>query len=227
MSIEQKKYAIIVAGGQGSRMNSSIPKQYMILKNKPVLLYSLEAFFLENNATEIIVVLPSQHIDEWKKICSRYSITIPHTIVSGGEERFFSVQNGIRHIHAPGLVAVHDGVRPLINPEFVRSAYMHAAKHKTAIPVIDSVDSLRQITEHGSVILHRNTIKRVQTPQVFDSQILIEAYKQAYSQHFTDDASVVEHAGIAVSLFLGHTHNNKITTPDDLLFAEAILSNKD
>lgn len=223
MNSRHKKYAIIVAGGKGTRMSSSIPKQYLILKNKPILLYSIEAFFIEDNTTEIILVLPEQHIEYWKNLCVQYSITIPHTIIAGGSERFYSVQNGLQHVQESGLIAVHDGVRPLVTAQLIGSGYSHAATYGTAIPVVDSIDSLRKITETSHAIVDRNTIKRVQTPQIFKSEILKTAYKLPFSSHFTDDASVVEHTGHTISLFQGEEHNIKITNPHDLLYAEALL----
>ena len=218
-----QKFAIIVAGGKGLRMGTEIPKQFLILQNKPILAYSIEAFYKEDSATKIIIVLPQEQEEYWKYLCKEYSITIPHTIVYGGKERFFSVKNGLSLVNPESVVAIHDGVRPLIDTETIRNGFNLAKEKNSAIPVIDSIDSLR-ITENGtSKSINRNTVKRVQTPQVFSSKKLLKAYNTDFLDFFTDDASVFENTFDSIFTFSGNDKNIKITNEFDLKIANAFL----
>lgn len=212
---------IIVAGGKGNRMNSEIPKQFMILADKPVLQHTLEAFYNYNASISIVLVLPKDQIQTWESLCAEYKCTIPHTIAIGGAERFYSVLSGLQQLQS-GVVAIHDGVRPLITKECIARGFEHARTHKSAIPIIDSVDTLRFIDENSNYTISRQTIKRVQTPQIFTVAELKKAYAQEFSAAFTDDASVWESAGNTVSCYAGEELNIKLTTPIDFSFAESI-----
>ncbi len=218
-----QKFAIIVAGGKGLRMGTEIPKQFLILQNKPILAYSIEAFYKEDSATKIIIVLPQEQDEYWKSLCKEYSITIPHTTVYGGKERFFSVKNGLSLVNPKSVVAIHDGVRPLIDTETIRNGFNLAKEKNSAIPVIDSIDSLRIIENNTSKSINRNTIKRVQTPQVFNSDKLLKAYDTIFSDLFTDDASVFENTFGSIFTFRGNNKNIKITNEFDLKIANAFL----
>ena len=221
-----KRYAIIVAGGKGLRMNTGLPKQFIPINGKPVLMYTLEAFFRYDKNIDLIVVLPVSQQQYWRSICRQYKFVLPHKIADGGETRFHSVQNGLRQVPdvEESLIAVHDGVRPFVSRETISEAFKRAKKCGSAVPVIDSVDSVRQLTGEGGVALDRSTLKMVQTPQVFKNDILKKAYLQRYISSFTDDASVVEKCGYLISLTKGNRENIKITTSFDLCIAEALKS---
>lgn len=224
-----KRYAIIVAGGSGKRMGSAIPKQFLPLDGIPVLMHTIRAFYEFDKQINIIIVLPDHQQDEWKRLCEQYNFELPHQITTGGATRFDSVKNGLSLIEneAECLVGVHDGVRPLVQSDTLNRCYIEAGAYGSAVPICDSKESVR-IVEKGGVsrALDRSSVKMVQTPQVFRSKILIEAYKQDYKKEFTDDASVVEAAGHTIHLTNGNKENVKITTPDDLIYAEALLQLK-
>jgi 2-C-methyl-D-erythritol 4-phosphate cytidylyltransferase len=175
---------------------------------------------------QLILVLPAIQIDFWKNLCQKHNFSLPHQIVEGGNARFYSVKNGLQNIKIPSLVAIHDGVRPLVSEETIAHCFEAAENFDAAIPVVDLVDSIRQLTENGSQSVDRSAYKLVQTPQVFDAELLIEAYKQDFSPLFTDDASVVEAFGRNVKLVEGNRENIKITTAFDLELAEILLKNK-
>lgn len=215
--------AIIVAGGKGERMNVDIPKQFLEIHGKPILMYTLEVFYRFDATMKLILVLPEVQIDFWKELCVKYNFNIIHQIVSGGQTRFHSVKNGLEAVNVPSLVAVHDGVRPLVSIETIERCFEGAEKFNAAIPVIDLVDSIRQLTETGSQSLDRNVYKLVQTPQIFDAELLKKAYEQDFSPLFTDDASVVEALGIKIQLVEGNRENIKITTEFDLKIAESFM----
>lgn len=219
-----KKYAVIVAAGSGKRMGSEIPKQFLELAGKPVLMHSIGHFREYDDKTIIIVVLPQEQIPYWKSLLERYSFRIPHIIVKGGDKRFHSVRNGLEMVDASGLVAIHDGVRPLVSKETIRRCFEAAGKNGSAIPVISPADSIRMVTGQGSVSVNRLHVKLVQTPQVFDANLIKKAYLQEYSDDFTDDATVLERAGETVFLVEGNPENIKITNPEDLLVAETFFS---
>jgi 2-C-methyl-D-erythritol 4-phosphate cytidylyltransferase len=220
----QNEIAIVVAGGKGLRMQSDIPKQFIELQGKPVLMRTLEVFHHYNSSIRLILVLPSVQIDFWKELCAKYSFNIFHQIVAGGETRYDSVKNGLAAIQDSGLVAVHDGVRPFVTIQTIARCFHEAEKYGSAIPVMDPEESIRQITETGSQSVDRKAYRLVQTPQVFKSEMLKKAYEQDYSPLFTDDASVVEAMGEKIKLVDGNRENIKITTAFDLRIAETILN---
>lgn len=220
------KIAIIVAGGKGVRMQANIPKQFIELQGKPILMHTLEVFHQQDASVHLILVLPTDQIDIWEKLCKKHSFDLPHQIVTGGENRFCSVKNGLDAIQVDGLVAVHDGVRPLVSEETIARCFDEAEKYGTAIPVVDLIDSIRHITKDRSKSVDRTAYKLVQTPQIFSSEILKKAYEQNFSPLFTDDASVVEALGIKIQLVEGNRENIKITTEFDLKLAEILLQSK-
>ena len=214
---------IIVAGGKGLRMGSELPKQFLPIGGKPVLMHTLEVFRKYDADLQIILVLPHEQQDFWKQLCTEHHFTLEHIIADGGETRFHSVKNGLARVQGPGLVGVHDGVRPFVSVDVIRRCYDLAEKHKAVIPVIDIVETVRHLTNAGSETVSRNDYKLVQTPQVFDIDLLKQAYAQEFSPFFTDDASVVESIGVPVCLAEGNRENIKITTPFDLKVGSVLL----
>ncbi len=217
------KYVLIVAGGKGLRMGTELPKQFLPIGGKPVLMRTLEAFYTYNSEIQLILVLPHSQQDYWKQLCREYHFSLPHVVADGGETRFHSVKNGLALVNTPGLVGVHDGVRPFVSQEVISRCYDLAAEKKAVIPVIDVVETVRHLDGEGSVTVNRDDYKLVQTPQVFDVELLKQAYNQSYTPHFTDDASVVEALGVPVALTVGNRENIKITTPFDLKIATVLL----
>lgn len=218
------KYALIVAGGKGLRMGTELPKQFLPIGGKPVLMRTLEAFYTYDPEIHLILVLPHSQQNYWKQLCEEYQFTLAHVIADGGDTRFQSVKNGLDLVTTPGLVGVHDGVRPFVSQEVIAGGYALAEKKKAVVPVIDVVETIRHLEGERSVTVGRDEYKLVQTPQVFDAHLLKEAYEQPYSTHFTDDASVVEALGIPVFLTMGNRENIKITTPFDLKIATALIN---
>ena len=223
-----KSYAIIVAGGSGSRMRSVVPKQFISLNGLPVLMHTLQAFHKSSNDPQLIVVLPADFHTYWLQLCVTHNFTVPHHLVNGGETRFHSVKNGLDAI--PGdetaLIAVHDAVRPLTAIEIIDNAYSHAAKHGNAVVAVKSRDSVRQGKHQRSISLLRDEVYLIQTPQTFQSAQLKAAYKQLFDPAFTDDASVVEKTGINIELIEGNYQNIKITFPEDIAIAELLLRSR-
>lgn len=217
------KHVIIVAGGKGLRMGGDIPKQFLPVGGKPVLMRTIEAFYSFDPSIHIILVLPVSQQAYWKELCETYRFTLSHEIADGGETRFHSVKSGLARISGDGLVGVHDGVRPFVSPEVIATCYAEAAIHRAVIPVIDVVETVRHLTGERSETVPRNQYKLVQTPQVFEVCLLKTAYNQAYTDAFTDDASVVEATGQEVYLVPGNRENIKLTTPFDLKIAEVLL----
>ncbi len=217
------RHVIIVAGGKGLRMGGEIPKQFLPIGGRPVLMRTLETFYSFDSSIHIILVLPVSQQAYWKELCEVYHFTLPHDIADGGETRFHSVKNGLVYVKGEGLVGVHDGVRPFVSREVIAGCYGEAQSRKAVIPVIDVVETVRHITESGSETVPRNNYKLVQTPQVFDIQLLKDAYNQEYTDAFTDDASVVEAMGKEVYLVQGNRENIKLTTPFDLKIAEVLI----
>lgn len=215
---------IIVAGGKGLRMGSELPKQFLNVGGKPVLMRTIEAFYNFDKSIHIIVALSASYREHWSKLCKGYGFTIYHEVVDGGETRFHSVKNGLELI-GEGWVAVHDAVRPFASVSLLKTCFDSAKEYKAVIPVIDVTDSLREIVgENDSKIVDRSKYRMVQTPQVFDSALLKKAYEADFSEDFTDDASVVEAYGHAIHLVAGERTNIKITTPFDLDLGEVILN---
>jgi 2-C-methyl-D-erythritol 4-phosphate cytidylyltransferase len=215
-----KKHIIIVAGGKGLRMGGDIPKQFLPVGGKPVLMRTLEAFHAYDASMQLILVLPVSQQAYWKQLCAEYKFDLAHEIADGGETRFHSVKNGLSLVKEDGLVGVHDGVRPFVSQEVIARCYEEAVSLKAVIPVIGVVETVRHLTGEGSETVPRDQYKLVQTPQVFEVALLRRAYEQTYTELFTDDASVVEALGEKVYLVEGNRENIKLTTPFDLKLAE-------
>lgn len=222
-----KKYVIIVAGGKGLRMGGEVPKQFLPIGGKPVLMRTVEAFYQTDAETGIVLVLPQEQQSYWKNLCCQYDFRIPYILADGGCTRFHSVRNGLQAIpeeDSDTLIAVHDGVRPFVSPRVIQECFEAATRWRAVVPVLDMVDSVRQLSEDGSsMAVDRSCLKLVQTPQTFRADILKNAYRQEFTERFTDDASVVEASGVSVALVSGNRENIKITTPFDLKIAEALL----
>jgi 2-C-methyl-D-erythritol 4-phosphate cytidylyltransferase len=219
---------IIVAGGKGLRMGEPIPKQFLPIGSQPILMHTIKRFFKFQSNMHIILVLPEHQKDYWKGLCETFQFKIPHTIASGGTTRFNSVLNGLSHIHnTKGLTGVHDGVRPFVSQGTIANCYAKAKDHGAAIPIIPLVDSIRELEETSSWARPRNNYCLVQTPQVFKTDWLVKAYQQAFNEAFTDDASVVEAAGYKVQLTMGNPENIKITSPFDMVVAQALAEKED
>ncbi|MFT3933366.1 MAG: 2-C-methyl-D-erythritol 4-phosphate cytidylyltransferase [Chitinophagaceae bacterium] len=218
-----KKYAVIVAGGSGTRMGTEIPKQFLLLNNKPVLWYSLQAFLTAFDDIQIVLVLPANHIEQGTQIIASTKAAERIKITAGGSTRYDSVQNGLKHVTEKSVVFVHDGVRCLVTKDLIQRCYTQAIDKGNAIPAIAVTDSLRTITTEGNDVIDRSKVRSIQTPQTFLSDILLPAFNQPWEVAFTDEASVVEKNGTVIHLIEGAIDNIKITTPLDLLIAERIL----
>lgn len=224
--MERKRKAIIVAGGKGERMKTTVPKQFLMMDEKPLLMHTIHRFYQYDERMEILLVLPENQINYWNELCEKYGFSIHHQVIAGGETRFHSVKNALDVIREECLIAVHDGVRPLVDAATIERCFSKAEKEGTAIPCVDLVDSIREVTENSNVSLDRKNYKLVQTPQVFQSGILIDSYARAANRQFTDDASVVEAAGYPIHLVEGNRMNIKITNPFDLKVAELLMKEK-
>ncbi|MBL4652173.1 MAG: 2-C-methyl-D-erythritol 4-phosphate cytidylyltransferase [Flavobacteriales bacterium] len=207
-------------------MESTTPKQFIELKGKPILMHSILAFFRFDEAINITVVLPEHQISVWKQLCEQHNFQIEHEVIKGGEERFHSVKNGLNVISEKGIVAIHDGVRPLVSKDTLTRCFEEAEKSGNAIPIVDILETIREVQQENSHAVSRDNYKLVQTPQCFDVELIKSAFKQEYQSNFTDDASVAEAFGIMINLVEGNRENIKITTPSDLLLAEALLVDK-
>jgi 2-C-methyl-D-erythritol 4-phosphate cytidylyltransferase len=221
-----KKIALIVAGGNGTRMKNDIPKQFLFLKNKPVLYYSVKAFLDTYDDIEIILVLPEEHIGKGQEIIDAYFDASKIKITAGGRTRFHSVKNGLSLVKDEAIIFVHDGVRCLLTKNLIQRCYDAALELGNAIPSVGCSDSVRMLTNNGNKIIDRKKIKLVQTPQTFHSKILLPAYGIDYKDQFTDEATVVEAFGLKINLIEGESDNIKITTPQDLILADLILENQ-
>jgi 2-C-methyl-D-erythritol 4-phosphate cytidylyltransferase len=221
-----ERFVIIVAGGSGKRMGGGLPKQFIPIGEKPVLMHTMANFEAVYPDIRIIVVLPEKHIKLWKDLCTEFAFNTKQTITKGGETRFDSVSNGLKLVTGDGIVGVHDGVRPFPSRKTIREAYEKAAIHGSAIPVLQLNDSVRRIIKDKSIPVDRSEYRIVQTPQCFRSEILREAYKQKENSTFTDDAAVVEAAGFPVTLTEGNFENIKITHAVDLAFAEVLTKKR-
>ena len=218
-------YVIIVAGGKGLRMGSDIPKQFLPISGRPVLMRTLERFRAYSADLQIILVLPEAQQDYWRQLCEEYHFDVEYQLANGGQTRFHSVQNGLALVpdDAEGVVGVHDGVRPFPSIEVIKNCYETARTAKAVIPVIPVVETVRHLEKEGSVTVPRDEYKLVQTPQTFDIQLLKAANRQPYNDGFTDDASVVESYGHEITLVEGNRENIKITTPYDMKIAEVLI----
>lgn len=220
-----KKFALIVAGGMGSRMKSETPKQFMLLAGKPILMHTIAAFAAYNKHINILLVLPPNQVDNWNKLCKEYSFNIAHQVTNGGPTRFDSVKKGLSLIDEEGIIAVHDGARPLVSRETIKNCFETAEEKGNAVPAIILNDSIRQFKGNENMAVNRKDYCLIQTPQCFKSKILHDAYQQGYIESFTDDASVVEMLGERINIVEGNKENIKITTPGDLIIAEALMKN--
>ncbi len=219
-----ERATIIVAGGSGRRMGADVPKQFMLLKGKPVLFHTLKAFHAFDPQMMIVLVLPIEHHRTWMDLCAEHRIDIQHGIVAGGQERWHSVKAGLDRITFPdGIVAVHDGVRPLISVDLISRCSDHAERTGSAIPVTPISSSVRKITDAGSEAVDRTKLRSVQTPQCFRIALLRRAFEMPFDPTFTDEATMIERLGENVSLVEGEERNIKITTPTDLKVAEVLL----
>lgn len=234
--MEKNKYVIVMAAGHGSRMGAAIPKQFIELEGKPILQRTIEKFVYAVPDIKVVTVLPKDYVEGWKSLCNQNNFYFPQQLVEGGITRFHSVRNALSRIPDGALVAIHDGVRPLVTPELIRRMFERMSRERAIIPVLPSVDTLKAVRaekdQDGKTVLHsipgvvldRSEIYRAQTPQIFHSEDIKRAYEQAYDTAFTDDASVAEKMNIPLSYIEGERYNIKITTKDDLDFAKAILS---
>lgn len=216
-----------MAGGVGRRMGGSLPKQFMMLGNSPILVRTINRVREALPAAEIVVVLPEEHIALWKNLSARFEVA-PHRVVAGGKERFHSVKAGIAALSDEvKYIAIHDGVRPLLSKKLIIRLLLEAEKHLAVVPVVAPTESCRIVEGDTSHIINRDTVRLVQTPQVFSADLIRQAYEQPFTAAFTDDASVVEAAGGSIFLCEGERQNIKITTPDDITFAEAVINRED
>lgn len=222
---DMEKFIIIVAGGSGTRMGTTLPKQFLDINKKPVLMHTLEVFHRFDPKSKIILGLPEPQMDFWQQLCAQHNFKIEHQLSPGGETRFHTVKNALNLVDGEGLVAVHDGVRPLVSTDTLERCFDGAESDGATIPVLPVVESVRQLTNSGSIAVDRSQYVSVQTPQVFQSKIIKDAYEQDFSNHFTDDASVVEALGHSIHLVDGNRENIKITHPMDLKMAELLIEN--
>lgn len=221
-----KYYAIVVAGGSGSRMNTAVAKQFLLLDGKPILMHTLEKFNACVLSPEIILVLNIHQHQYWEELCTTYNFTVPHRLVKGGVQRFHSVNNGLKTIKGNGIVAIHDAVRPLVSDELILQSYQTAERTGAVVAAVQPTDSVRMVNGEHTQALKREDLYLIQTPQTFEVSTLKRAYKTAYRNSFTDDAAVAEHAGQPIVIIPGSRENIKITFPQDLELAELLLQKK-
>ncbi|MBA4198451.1 MAG: 2-C-methyl-D-erythritol 4-phosphate cytidylyltransferase [Chitinophaga sp.] len=224
MTNKLKKIAVIVAGGSGSRMGSELPKQFLLLKGKPLLWHSIKAFTDAYNDITIVLVLPKEHLEKGEDIIKEFNTDI--VVTEGGSTRFHSVQNGLQYVEKQSIVFVHDAVRCLLTADLIKRCYEQAEKNGNAVPAVAATDSIRIIVNGKNKVADRNNVRIIQTPQVFKSFPLLAAFKLPYNESFTDEASVVEAAGNEIFLIEGEYDNIKITRPIDLIIAEKILDER-
>ena len=221
--MKQTEHAIIVAGGRGTRIKSKIPKQFIELKGKPVILHTLNAFYHYSKEINIVLVLAEDDFDTWKSIVKKFSFNQSLILQKGGDTRFQSVKKGLDKIEGEGLVAIHDGVRPLVSPDIIGASFRLAAEHKTAVAAVRLKESIRMTDQDNTKAMDRSKFRLIQTPQTFDLSLIKQAYQIKEDISLTDDASVAERAGHIISLFEGSYRNIKITTEEDLIIAESLL----
>ena len=221
-----KKYAVIVAAGSGLRMGATLPKQFLLVRNRPVIWFTINTFLQAFDELEIILVLPQDYMEMGKTIVEMSIDPQRIQVVAGGETRFQSVKNGLSLVNQPSIVFVHDGVRCLVSKALIHYCYEVALEKGNAIPAIKPIDSLRMEQGGNNEIIDRNSVRLIQTPQTFQSDILLKAFGQPYQDFFTDEASVVENAGVKINLVEGEELNIKITRPIDMIIAEKFLANE-
>jgi len=218
-----KKFAVIVAGGSGTRMGSDIPKQFLEICGRPVLMHTFDVFYAFDANIEFILVLPKKQISIWNALCENYDFKFNYQIAFGGETRFQSVKNGLEMIKNDGIVFIHDAVRPFVSLKTLENCFAMAVEKGNALPVIPVTDSIRMRVENGNCAVDRSRYFLVQTPQTFQTELIITAYHKTESDIFTDDASVLESFGETIFMVEGNRENIKITTPMDIIIAEAFL----
>lgn len=221
-----KKFVLIVAGGSGLRMGTDLPKQFLELCGKPVLMHTIQRFYDYDPHCELILVLPLLQQEYWSQLCMEHSFTLPHLIATGGETRFDSVKNGLGLIQGEGVIFIHDGVRPLVSGETLGRCFETAKEYGNALPVLPVQESLRQLVGDQNRAVDRSLYLIVQTPQTFHSAQIQQAFSQPYDPAFTDDATVAEKAGFPIHLVEGNRENIKITTPTDLIIAGVLMGEK-
>lgn len=218
-----KKFALIVAGGSGSRMKGDIPKQFMELNGRPILMHTFDVFKDYDKNLGFILVLPENQIGFWKKLCTKYQFKIKHKVTAGGDTRFLSVKNGLDLILEDGIVFIHDGVRPLVSKQTIENCFVETLENDNALPIVPVSESVRYVDNNGNKAVDRSKYHLVQTPQTFKIAIIKKAYQQPFLGKFTDDASVLEELGVKINLVTGNRENIKITYPEDLLVAKSFL----
>ena len=222
--MKKKKHTIIiVAGGTGKRMQENLPKQFLEINNKPIIFHTIEQFLKFDSTIDFVISLHPDYVDYWKELIQKHNFIFDHKITLGGKERFHSVQNALELVEDNSIVGIHDSVRPFVSQTTIKNCFETALKNGSAIPVIDSINSLRLITDNGNEIINRDIIKAVQTPQYFDSKTIKQCYQMDYSRKFADDASVYEAVGYKIHLCKGNEENIKITSPIDLIIGKEIL----
>jgi len=217
------RYALIVAGGTGRRMGTAIPKQFLELAGRPILMHTSERFYSFDPLIRIIIVLPGDQFSLWNELKVKHSFSLPHSLAEGGQTRFESVRNGLSLVEDESLVAIHDGVRPLVSKSTIQNCFETAARYGNAIPAITPDDSVRMVTEAGNMPVNRHYLRLIQTPQIFISHLIKKAYLADFNPEFTDDAMVLEKSGEEIHLVEGNRENIKITYPEDLIIAETLL----
>lgn len=224
--MQSQEYAIIVAGGKGTRIKSALPKQFLELNGLPILMHTISAFQRYSKNIVIILVLPEDDFETWQSLCDKHSFAAKLILQKGGETRFQSVKKGLEKIEGEGLVAIHDGVRPLVSEDIIGASYRLAAVHKTAVAAVRLKESIRMTDQDNTKAVDRSKFRLIQTPQTFDVGLIKKAYQIKDDPSLTDDASVVERTGQTISLFEGSYGNIKITTPEDLIVAKALLDSR-
>jgi 2-C-methyl-D-erythritol 4-phosphate cytidylyltransferase len=221
--MQSQEYAIIVAGGKGTRIKSALPKQFLELNGLPILMHTINAFQRYSKNIVVILVLPEDDFETWQSLCIKHNFTAKLILQKGGDTRFQSVKNGLEKIEGDGLVAIHDGVRPLVSEDIIGASYRLAAVHKTAVAAVRLKESIRMTDQDNTKSVDRSKFRLIQTPQTFEVALIRKAYQIKDDPSLTDDASVVERTGQVISLFEGSYENIKITTPEDLIVAKALL----
>ncbi|HEY9009330.1 MAG TPA: 2-C-methyl-D-erythritol 4-phosphate cytidylyltransferase [Ohtaekwangia sp.] len=217
------EYALIVAGGKGTRIKSKLPKQFIELCGLPILMHTILAFYRYSSSIKIILVLPEDDFETWQALCKKHNFTHSLILQKGGDSRFQSVKNGLDKIEGDGLVAIHDGVRPLVSEDIIGASFRLAAVHQCAVASVRLKDSIRITDQDNTKAMDRSRFRLIQTPQTFQVNLIKQAYRMKEDPSLTDDASVAEHSGHTISLFEGSYENIKITTPEDLIVAEALI----
>jgi 2-C-methyl-D-erythritol 4-phosphate cytidylyltransferase len=222
-AMQLKEYALIVAGGKGTRIKSHIPKQFIEVNGLPILMHTINAFFRYSEKITVILVLPQDDFETWESLCRKFSFNKPLVLQRGGDTRFQSVRKGLEKIESDGLVAIHDGVRPLVSEDIIGASFRLAAVHQSAVAAVRLKESIRMTDQDNTKAVDRSRFRLIQTPQTFNVALIRQAYTLKEDPSLTDDASVAERAGHVISLFEGSYENIKITTPEDLLIAEALM----